>query len=191
MTVEQAVFALTVSVGAGTTASLVSNYVGVRRDRAQQSAQVRSKEAVTSARIDQVAREGERLDHRCLSATRSIEAATAVTAAITVLSIQLLHKSAPTLTVVGFTLAATALGLSLVASLLVLSSPIQFDERNERRQAARQTLTVESLAVAIRAREQAWLGFVLRVAAILAIVLLVAGAIACMGIGQFSVAGPR
>lgn len=171
-------------------ATLSGNYqrVSYGRTRAQATSGALIRPA-SAARIEQVAREGIRYDRLCLTATRNIEAASALTAAIAALSIQLLHRNAPTLTRVGFFLAVGAFIVSLVASLLVLSSPIRIEERGQAREAAAHFRTGESFTLLIRSRRDAWLGLVLRMFAVGTIVVLVVAAIGCMGIGQFSVPG--
>jgi hypothetical protein len=171
-------------------AALSGNYQRVLSGRTRAEATSGALTGPTSAaRIEQVARDGLRYDRLCLTATRNIEAASALTAAIAALSIQLLHRDAPTLTRVGFFLAVGAFIVSLVASLLVLSSPIRIEERGQVREAAAQIRTGEAFTLVISARRDAWIGLVLRMVAVGTIAVLVVAAIGCMGIGQFSVPG--
>lgn len=132
---------VSVAVGSAALVSLASSVIAntqkVRTMRSQAEATTAALAgAVTTVRIAQVAREGARYDRLGLNATRSIEAATAVTAAIAILSVQLLHHDDPRLTTIGFALAAGALGTSLLGSLLSLSTRFRLDERAEIRDSA-------------------------------------------------------
>jgi hypothetical protein len=127
-----------------------------------------------------------------MSRLRPGAAGTAVTAAITVLAIQLLHEDPPALTMVGFFLAAMAFGSSIIASLLVIRTPLQVDERRSAGQRALGSAgeaedPSRSLATLSTVRHDAWMAMTLRLTAIIVVALLVMGALACMAAGQLSV----
>lgn len=189
--------AATVAAGTfvvSTGGALVGNYQRVRRARSAPpaSAVAPSVSTPTPGQLHQVSSDAARFDAHALRATRSVEAGTAVTAAITVLAIQLLHKDAPALTTVGFSLAAAAFGVSIVASLMVIRTPIQVDERRAARQRAMERWRLggppSSVSATIMAvRHDAWMALTLRLTSIIVIALLLIGALGCMAAGQFSV----
>jgi hypothetical protein len=126
-------------------------------------------------------RDGQRFDSASVTASRSLDAAVAVTSGLTILSVQLLHRGVAQLTFVGFFLAAASLGVALAASLLTLSTAIQTDRRKYDRRVAANASDAATLEVLRRA---AWTGLMRRMAAVVAVTFLLVAAIVCMAEGQ-------
>jgi len=150
----------------------------------------------TLAELDALAARAERLDALSQRVTRNIEAAAAVTAAITVLAIQLLHRGAPTATVVGFGFAAGSFVLSVFAAVLVLRTPIAIAERASIRASLRYEDGwgwVDPISavrpVLRRGRDQAWRELIGRCYLLAVVTLFVLVALSFLANGQFSVSG--
>jgi len=139
------------------------------------------------AYIKIAAAQGERFDRICLNTTRSIEAAAAVTAAISILSIQLVHEQESGFTTVGFWLAVSAFGVSLFGTILVISTPLRIQDRAKVREDAQAEGAETSTAMdaVLEARSQAWTGIALRFATLGIITALLVGAMIFMALGQF------
>jgi hypothetical protein len=174
----------------------VSNYLRVRRSRSGRHPVPRrfTVPSVTTNHLRAVSREADRFDQMALRATRSIEASSAVTAAIAVLAIQLLHKDCPTDLTIGFSLASAALVVSIVSSLLVLRTPMQIEERKrtrslaiEQAQSAPVPVPMAAFQQVGRVRDEAWIALVLRLAAIVVIGATLLTALGFMAAGQYAV----
>lgn len=149
---------------------------------------------VQIARFQAVVQAGERYDQMCIRATRSVEASSAVTAAIAILAIQLVHKECPTDTTIGFSLAAAAFVASLVSSLLVLRTPMQVEERRRARSGANSSLAglagpvpLAAFQAVATARDLAWRAVVYRLGAIVMVAFMLLAALGFMAAGQYEI----
>jgi hypothetical protein len=168
------------------TLTLLLNTILLRRRRGRTVAPPRPPATAAEIHLD-----GSRFDRLCLNAARSIEAAVAVTAALTILSIQLLHRGVAILTLTGFYLAASSLGVALIGSLLVLSTPMKVERRKEARDAALNSPGTGSRTTLIHLRNEAWVGLIGRLFAIVVVVLLLVASIICMSDGQLGSPDPN
>ena len=145
-----------VALVASTVAGALTNYLRLKNRTASSEARL------AEPRPDLLLRDGERFDRLCLNATRSLEAAVAVTVAITALSVQLLHKGVPRLTMAGFLMSGMAMAISLIGGILVISTPLRIDRRRDLREAAHSSGSLGSVDELVKLRRDAWLGLITR-----------------------------